>query len=134
MIAWIRTGPAVTGGVAFALLMRMVVMVGLVGGPLTGTIVPLQALAMLHGPFAETSAAALSERFFRAESNDEARITYAYRLLFSREPRAKERAAIHEFLKAVIKETPGDANAALRAAWTQAALVLLNSNEFVFVH
>jgi hypothetical protein len=100
----------------------------------SASIVPLQALAMLHGPFAETSAVALGERIVRAESNDEARITYAYRLLFSRQPRAKERAAIHEFLKAVAKETAGDAPTAQRAAWTQAALVLLNSNEFVFVH
>jgi hypothetical protein len=98
------------------------------------SIVPLQALAMLHGPFAETSAAALAERIVRAESNDEARITYAYRLLFSREPRAKERAAIHEFLKSVRKEPLADAAAADRAPWLQTALVLLNSNEFVFVH
>ncbi len=100
----------------------------------SASIVPLQALAMLHGPFAETAAAALGERIVRAASNDEERITYACRLLFSRVPRLKERAAIHEFLKGVAPETPGDADRAQRAAWAQAALVLLNSNEFVFVH
>jgi hypothetical protein len=99
------------------------------------SIVPLQALALLHGPLTEASAPALAERILRAASNDEDRITFAYRLLMGREPRPKDRALIVQYLDALKREQSGaDAAATLRAAWTQVALVLLNSNEFVFVH
>src|SRR5206468_10536868 len=50
--------------------------------------VPLQALALLNGPFAERNAAALADRILRTAPADEAgRITLAYRLLFARDPR-----------------------------------------------
>jgi hypothetical protein len=106
--------------------------------------VPLQALALLHGPFAEQSAAALADRILReAPADDPARIDFAFRLDFARPPTAAERQALQTFLAAIVKEKLGDAAAtaasgprqeAERAAWNQAALVLLNSNEFLFVH
>jgi hypothetical protein len=100
----------------------------------SASIVPLQALALLHGPFSESSAAALAERILASASNDEERLTFAYRLLLAREPRVKERAMLGKYLEALRREQPkGDTTAALRAAWTQVALVLLNSNEFMFV-
>lgn len=101
--------------------------------------VPLQALAMLHGPFAEQTARALAERLWRdAPGTDDERIDLAYRRLYSRLPTPSERAAIHQFLASASAESgtgssAAEPQAALRAAWNQAALVLLNSNEFMYV-
>ena len=105
--------------------------------------VPLQALAALHGPFAERNAAALADRILRTAPADEAgRIALAYRLLFARDPRPTETEKVRKFLAAVVEENLAGKSAvneaqrttAVRAAWTQAALVLLNSNEFLYVH
>jgi hypothetical protein len=94
------------------------------------SIVPLQALALLHGPFAEGAAAALAERLVRqAPASDAARIELAWLLVYNREPKPAEKQAIADFLAAISRETPDE-----RACWTQAALVLLNSNEFLYVH
>ncbi|HZL87313.1 MAG TPA: PSD1 and planctomycete cytochrome C domain-containing protein [Pirellulaceae bacterium] len=108
------------------------------------SIVPLQALALLHGPFAEQSAGALAERILReAPTAEEVRTEFAWRLVYSRAARPTERQALENFLAAIVKERLGDGAAtaasgprqeAEKAAWTQAALVLLNSNEFLFIH
>jgi hypothetical protein len=110
----------------------------------TEATVPLQALALLHGPFAEQSAAALADRLLReAAADDASRIDLAFRLTFARQPTSAEQQVLQQFLAALLKEKLGDAVAttatapraeAERAAWTQAALVLLNSNEFLYVH
>jgi hypothetical protein len=99
--------------------------------------VPLQALAALHGPFAERNAAALADRVLRAAPGEAERIAFAYRLLFARAPRLTETEKVRKFLAAVLEDHPAARSApneAERAAWTQAALVLLNSNEFLYVH
>jgi hypothetical protein len=106
--------------------------------------VPLSALALLHSPFSEQSAAALADRILReAPADDATRINLAFRLAFARQPTAVEQQKLQEFLAAAIEEKLGN-NAATaasglrleaeRAAWTQAALVLLNSNEFLYIH
>jgi hypothetical protein len=108
----------------------------------TVSIVPLQALAMLHGPQAERAAVALGDRTLAAASNDDERITWIYRTLLTRLPRDTERNSIKQFLEEISREqlagkptpTEADQQAATKAAWKEAALVLLNSNEFVFVH
>jgi hypothetical protein len=104
----------------------------------TVSTVPLQALALLHGPFAERGAAALAERILReAPANDADRVGFAFRLVFGREPRPAESAKVVRFVAAIVAEDAAarkDRAAAVKAAWTQVALVLLNSNEFVYVH
>jgi mono/diheme cytochrome c family protein len=110
----------------------------------SASIVPLQALAMLHGPFSEQSAATLADRILReAPASDDARIDYACRLLYSRLPRPVEKEVLTSFLASLTADklanastSPTDAQKsdAARAAWVQAALVLLNSNEFLYVH
>jgi hypothetical protein len=88
--------------------------------------VPLQALALIHSPFSERNAAALADRILKtAPADDGARIVYAFRLAFSREPRPAEVARIRSFTKAIGGEP--------RSAWSQVALVLFNSNEFLYV-
>ena len=106
------------------------------------SIVPLQALAMLHGPQAERAAAGLSERVVAAAPTDEERITWIYRTMLTRLPRPTEQQHLLGFLSEIRKEqllnkpapTPEDQLAATRGAWKEAALVLLNSNEFLYVH
>ncbi len=104
--------------------------------------VPLQALAMLHGPMSDRAAGGLTERLWSAATTDPDRIRFAFRLLFTREPTATESDRILRTLSELSREhltnkpTPTDPEkeAALKAAWRQIALVLLNSNEFVYVH
>jgi hypothetical protein len=105
--------------------------------------VPLSALALLHSPFSEQSAATFADRLLREAADDPTRIDLGFRLAFARAPTAAEQQALQTFLAAIIKEKLGNTAStaasgpraeAERAAWNQAALVLLNSNEFLFVH
>ncbi len=108
----------------------------------TVSTVPLQALAMLHGPMSDRAAGGLSERIWSAATTDPDRIRFAFRSLFTREPSATETDRIVRTLSELSREqlankpnpTDADKEAALKAAWRQVALVLLNSNEFVYVH
>ncbi len=104
--------------------------------------VPLQALAMLHGPAADRAATGLADQVWVAATTDQDRIRFAFRLLFTREPSAKETDHIVRTLSELSREqlankptaTDPEKEAALKAAWRQVTLVLLNSNEFVYVH
>ncbi|HLQ44569.1 MAG TPA: DUF1553 domain-containing protein, partial [Planctomycetaceae bacterium] len=104
--------------------------------------VPLQALAMLHGPSADRAAGGLAERVYSAASTDHDRIRFAFRLLFTREPSVQEVDNVLRTLAELSQEqlankpnvTDTDNEVALKAAWRQVALVLLNSNEFIYVH
>ena len=104
--------------------------------------VPLQALAMLHGPAADRAAGGLAERIWSVASTDHERIRFTFRLLFTREPSAKEIDNVLRTLSELSGEqlankpnvTEIEKVAALKVAWRQVALVLLNSNEFVYVH
>ena len=65
-------------------------------------------------------ARALAARIEReGGGDDEARLVFAYSLLFQREPGDEERRLNLEFLR--------------EAGWRQLAQVLLSSNEFLFV-
>jgi mono/diheme cytochrome c family protein len=105
--------------------------------------VPLQSLALLHGPFAERNAAALANRICDCGGDDPgSRLRYAYRLLFARDPTPREVALVARFQSGLIEPPKRGGNPAgaiqhrlaTRAAWVQTALVLLNSNEFVYVN
>ncbi|MDB5390098.1 MAG: hypothetical protein JWM11_5744, partial [Planctomycetaceae bacterium] len=108
----------------------------------TQSIVPLQALAMWHGPAADRAAKSLADRALALAGTNEERIGFVYRLLLARSPRPSEQQQILAFLNDAQQErltgkttpTAAEMQAALLAAWKDAALVLLNSNEFVFVH
>ncbi len=108
----------------------------------TVSTVPLQALAMLHGPMSDRAAGGLTERIWSVAATEPDRIRFAFRSLFTREPSATETDRIVRTLSELSREqlankpnlTDADKDAALKAAWRQVALVLLNSNEFVYVH
>lgn len=98
------------------------------------SIVPLQALALMNGPFAERTAAAVGEHVLAtAGENVDRQCDVAYRLLFARLPTAKERTAITRLLATCAAEAQSQNKPASQSAWSQAALVLLNSNEFLHV-
>jgi hypothetical protein len=108
------------------------------------SIVPMQALALLHSPFVERAASALADRLLALSStDDDSRIDGLYRLLLTRSASASERQTLRELHSAVATEflaakggsvTEADGTGAERAGWQQVALVLLNSNEFLYVH
>ena len=70
-------------------------------------------------------------------------IDLAYRGLMTRSASPSERQAIADFLASVLAEqlgaklataTDAEKQAVTRAAWIQAALVLLNTSEFLYLH
>ena len=97
---------------------------------------------MWHGPAPDRASKALADRVVSLAGTNEQRIDLLYRLLFTRPARPMEQEQILNFLdadrieKLGDKANPADAElaAASLAAWKDLALVLLNSNEFVFVH
>jgi hypothetical protein len=98
---------------------------------------------LLHSPFVERNAISLAQRIRKnAPDYPDARVTYAFRLLFARDPVPQELSRIRRFLDALIgprdddKSTSGAILHALaeRDAWVQTALVLLNSSEFLYVN
>ncbi len=103
--------------------------------------VPMQALAMLHGPFAQRSAAALAERLTAATGDLDGQVQSAYKLLFARAPSDSEcqrvRQFVDEFVATTVAGNAADAEedrlAARQQALVQLCLVWLNSNEFMFV-
>jgi Protein of unknown function (DUF1553) len=90
------------------------------------TTTPMQKLFLMNSPFMQKSAAALATRLHAASPGDEdARITFAYRLLFSRDPDEDERALARRFL-----DTSGNPE---MPRWEQYAQLLLASNEMLYV-
>ena len=81
------------------------------------TNVPLQRLFLMNSPFVEQRATALAGQL---RGTDAEKIRAAYRLLFQREPDARELALGLDYVKS--------------GSWAQYARVLLGSNEFLFVN
>lgn len=105
-------------------------------------IVATQALALLNSPFVEKNAKAVGARIVAATSDRNGRTDFAWRLLFTRAPTESERKLIAEFLDSFVAVQLGDKQAlasdaerqaAENEGWAQAALSLLNTNEFLFV-
>jgi hypothetical protein len=108
----------------------------------TEAIVATQALTLLNSPFMESNARALAARIVRATPARNDRITYAWKLLFTREPTETERQALSTFLDSCVaaalgdrlsSAAPAERQASEDAAWPHAALSLFNTNEFLFV-
>jgi hypothetical protein len=105
---------------------------------------PLQALTLLNDKAFFELAQALTARLLREGPPDElGRIQFAFRLCLSRSPTDLETQRIVKLLARQRAETPSDLSAAEqiaaagpgdvseRAAWTAAARVLLNLDEFI---
>lgn len=108
----------------------------------TEALVATQSLALLNSPFMEAESQALAQRILRSATTTRARLEFAWKLLFSRRPSVQEANAVGQFLKNVgadsseavstEKQASAPPPADLRA-WSHIALLLLNSNEFLFI-
>jgi len=94
------------------------------------TTVPTQALGMLNGEFTNDQAVALAERLMKEHPDDvRAQVTRGIRLTTGRIPKAEELAKDVSFIAALkAKHKLDDAK-----ALAQYALMLLNTNEFVYL-
>jgi hypothetical protein len=91
-----------------------------------GTITPLQALSLMNNVFMEKCAESFAGRVVEKTGNDsaEASISMAYQLAFGRQPTGREATLAQSFI-----ETHG-----LPVGLKQLCLVLLNTNEFIFIN
>ena len=97
----------------------------------TSTTVPLQQLFVLNSEFMTGQAKSLVQRLEKdVPEGQENRITRAYQLLYSRPPSNVEMAVGKEFLKTAASD---DENDSKLAPWEQYTLVLLGSNEFIYL-
>ncbi len=93
------------------------------------TTTPLQQLFVLNSPFMLQQSAALAERVRRDVPGDvEGQVRQAYRLLYGREPTAKQLLLAREFFAPA-----GDCVTTQQEFWKQYAQALLGSNESAFV-
>jgi len=91
---------------------------------------PLQALTLLNDRAFVECAESLADRVLQgAERGDPARVDYAFRLCLGRPPSAREGATLLAVLADERAAAPGPGSD--RAAWTTAARVLLNLDEFI---
>jgi len=91
------------------------------------TTVSPQALYLLNNDFVSERAKETAARILRSAQDDAARLTFAYRLLFGREPNTSERQIGAKFL--AISKLQSDET----QAWRDYAHLLLCTNELVMV-
>ena len=94
------------------------------------SIVVTQALTLMNSPFTEQISRALVEQVSRNEVAIERRVERVFELLLARNPTSGEIESVTSFLD----ETAASESAAARKAWYHLLQVLLNGNEFVYVH
>jgi hypothetical protein len=91
----------------------------------------LQALNLLNSEFAAARALALASRVINDGGDDADRIRRIYRIVLARDPRANEIERARAFLNAQAARIEGPRRET--AAWTDLALAMLNSNDFLYV-
>jgi hypothetical protein len=106
------------------------------------TIVAPQALALLNNEFSHDRAAALARRVMAASTERGARIAVAWRYALGRDPAADEANEVHEYMArqqarlGLVQPASGETSSTSDPeflAWESLCLVLLNSNEFLYV-
>ena len=98
------------------------------------TTTPLQQLFVLNSPFMLQQSAALAERVQRDVPGDqEGQVRRTYRLLYGREPTAKQLQLAREFFAAAANDAEANNPVAVGELWKQYAQALLGSNESAFV-
>jgi hypothetical protein len=102
--------------------------------PLTTT--ALQALFTMNSPFVIEQSDALAVRVGMAYSTTPERLSYAYKLLFGRNPTAEDSTGDIQFLadaRRALAKTPVPDDQRNRKAWGELMQVLLSSNEYLFL-
>jgi mono/diheme cytochrome c family protein len=89
------------------------------------TITPTQKLFLLNSDFVQRRSAALAARLAGFEGSDEERVSFAYQLLFARDPDEFERTIARQFLQR--------SDEAPISTWQRYAQLLLVSNDMLYV-
>jgi hypothetical protein len=96
----------------------------LIVGERMTTTVPAQSLFLMNNPFVIRQAEALAEKVLAGDGDDDARLTRAYQLCYSRPPSAKELKAAQKFLDDYGRRQ------SRRSTWTALCQALFASAEF----
>ncbi len=104
-------------------------------GKRVSTVVAPQALYLLNSPFVRTQSKAFADRVLKAEADDAARVTLAYRLAFGRPATAEEVTQSLGFVKDFEGSLTAENDAPTRKAkaWAGLCQAIFASNEFVYV-
>ena len=113
---------------------------------------PQQALTLLNDPTFVEASRALASEVLKQSRSDDARIDAAFQRALAREPKAKERDSLKEFLtsqrahyadhgdeakgllKAGLYQTPEPLDASELAAWSSVCRVILNLHETISIY
>jgi hypothetical protein len=98
----------------------------LIIGERATTTVPAQALYMMNNPFVLRQSEAMADKLLAAEGDDDAKLTRAYLLCFSRPPSSKELSIARKFLMDYGRDK------AKRATWAALCQSLFASAEFSY--
>ena len=94
------------------------------------TTTPLQALALINGPWALSRAEKFAEVIKNCEAkNTEDRINKAFRIALGRAPDTRELKEAQSFLEVEDKDSESAGN-----AWVDFCHVLINTNEFLYIN
>lgn len=100
------------------------------------TIVPHQTLFLMNHPMARDAGRHLAERLMFVADDDEDRIEYAYKSMFSRQPTPEERRVAERFISTQIEDY-GDASGteteSKLTAWISYCRALILTSEFLYV-
>ena len=100
------------------------------------TLVPSQALFLMNSPFAQTQARALARRLLEAPVVDDAgRVSLAYRLALTRDPRPREVERALDFVRreTATRDTRNGRPAGRETAWSLFAQALFACAEFRYL-
>ncbi|QOV90380.1 PSD1 and planctomycete cytochrome C domain-containing protein [Humisphaera borealis] len=103
------------------------------------TTVPTQALTLMNSPFVRDTASRLAKRARADAKTTEEAVDHAFKIALGRSPNARERNLFESHIRTQIAELqPADKNPAATVAATerallQACMIILCSNEFIYV-
>jgi hypothetical protein len=102
------------------------------------TTVPTQALTLLNSPFVRDASARLAKRALASAASPDAALDQAFRIAVARMPTQHERAKFTSYLNAEVERLQAadkkiTSALAMEKAFTQTCLVILCSNEFIYV-
>jgi hypothetical protein len=96
----------------------------LIVGERATTTVPAQSLYLMNNPFVIRQAEALADKLLALDGDDNARLTRAYQLCYSRPPSEKELTSAQQFIESY------GSNQSRRSTWTALCQALFASAEF----
>ncbi len=101
------------------------------------SVTTVQSLYLLNNEFVHHRAAKFAERLLKEKGNDDARMEFAFAMMFGRPPTHDDKANSLAFLKAVGEKLESDGKMSMedvnRERWTSFVRVLFRTNEFLYL-